>query len=449
MLEYFRQGSLGLLGSQRRGDYNGRPPSIDIHADSVHTDSVLDKRPYSEGDDSAHPCGSPTKIRRRENKSESGFVFHHPPPGLAEYPHTPTYQQPFIMEEALWPLTPGTPGTPPPLTPTYPHRFPHPPNYPGHVMYHPDHMILQQPPETIVYQPPGGMLSPVPPVHATPLYMPRPSDASPDKQTPDSRLDDAIEMMASHAHNHTSSMPLVLPSPDMCDHIPSHALSTDETKPPPPLIRSASAGDPGRGSGRISPGAERRKVSKLGLGVKRKPYVSDEERHGKEKERRNANNQRERIRVRDINEAFKELGEICHDYLQVEKAQTKLMILHQAVAVIGSLESQARDRHLNPKAACLQKMEEDKQTLRLTSSCPPTPTEPGPSTQHTRPHTPPYLSLQQTTPPHTSYTTSPPPQDKIPRKLDPPMKRRSPSGSLSPTLRKARGGRILSNGGNP
>ncbi|XP_071943327.1 transcription factor 12-like isoform X2 [Antedon mediterranea] len=80
----------------------------------------------------------------------------------------------------------------------------------------------------------------------------------------------------------------------------------------------------------------------------------------KEKERRSANNARERIRVRDINEAFKELGRMCQLHLNTDKAQTKLLILHQAVNVITSLETQVRDRNLNPKAACLKRREEEK-----------------------------------------------------------------------------------------
>ncbi|XP_045687010.1 transcription factor E2-alpha isoform X10 [Phyllostomus hastatus] len=65
-----------------------------------------------------------------------------------------------------------------------------------------------------------------------------------------------------------------------------------------------------------------------------------EQKAEREKERRVANNARERLRVRDINEAFKELGRMCQLHLNSEKPQTKLLILHQAVSVILNLEQQ-------------------------------------------------------------------------------------------------------------
>nr|CAI5840946.1 unnamed protein product [Callosobruchus analis] len=82
--------------------------------------------------------------------------------------------------------------------------------------------------------------------------------------------------------------------------------------------------------------------------VRERPEESDEGeldpdiKAQREKERRQANNARERIRIRDINEALKELGRMCMAHLKTDKPQTKL------------------ERNLNPKAACLKRREEEK-----------------------------------------------------------------------------------------
>ncbi|XP_051167865.1 transcription factor 12 isoform X12 [Leptopilina boulardi] len=103
-----------------------------------------------------------------------------------------------------------------------------------------------------------------------------------------------------------------------------------------------------------------------GKGTKRsRRYAEDEDddpdmKAQREKERRQTNNARERIRIRDINEALKELGRMCMTHLKTDKPQTKLGILNMAVEVIMTLEQQVRERNLNPKAACLKRREEEK-----------------------------------------------------------------------------------------
>lgn len=48
--------------------------------------------------------------------------------------------------------------------------------------------------------------------------------------------------------------------------------------------------------------------------------------------------------MKDINEAFQELGHMCMVHLKTDKVETKLKILHQAVEVITALEQQVRGR---------------------------------------------------------------------------------------------------------
>ena len=93
-----------------------------------------------------------------------------------------------------------------------------------------------------------------------------------------------------------------------------------------------------------------------------------EQRIQRERIRRCANNARERIRIRDINEALKELGSVCMTHLQSDKPQTKLGILNVAVEVIMDLEHLVRERNLNPKVSCLRRREEERCDFQDQSS---------------------------------------------------------------------------------
>ena len=69
----------------------------------------------------------------------------------------------------------------------------------------------------------------------------------------------------------------------------------------------------------------------------------------KEGERRATNNNREKIRLRDINESLNELGRIVMTLRPktADKPQTKLAVLNMAVDMIMHLEKQVRERSMN------------------------------------------------------------------------------------------------------
>ncbi|XP_076438959.1 transcription factor 4-like isoform X2 [Babylonia areolata] len=120
----------------------------------------------------------------------------------------------------------------------------------------------------------------------------------------------------------------------------------------------ASGGPPASKRARRAP-----TVSEYGDDDEKKEGDEDETPEAKaerERLRRQANNARERVRVRDINEAFKELGQMVTMHTNTSQPLTKLMVLQQAVNVITALEQQVRERNLNPKAACLKRREEEK-----------------------------------------------------------------------------------------
>lgn len=123
--------------------------------------------------------------------------------------------------------------------------------------------------------------------------------------------------------------------------LPTSSLSNHQQK--------ASRGRPRSKKSRTSADAENAEDESL----------DSEDKEAKDKDRRWTNNQRERVRIRDINDALKELGRICSSHLKNDKPMTKLAIMNTAVDVILSLEQQVRERNLNPRLACLKRREEN------------------------------------------------------------------------------------------
>lgn len=96
--------------------------------------------------------------------------------------------------------------------------------------------------------------------------------------------------------------------------------------------------------------------------------MDPEDKDRKDTDRRWTNNQRERVRIRDINDALKELGRICSTHQKSDKPMTKLGILNNAVDVIMQLEKQVRERNLNPGVACLKRRAPSSSTEGLSPS---------------------------------------------------------------------------------
>jgi transcription factor 4/12 len=61
-------------------------------------------------------------------------------------------------------------------------------------------------------------------------------------------------------------------------------------------------------------------------------HLTPQEREERERQRRMANNARERLRVRDINEAFKELGRMTQMHMKNDKPQVPVCIFYSRVS---------------------------------------------------------------------------------------------------------------------
>ncbi|XP_023348954.1 proline-rich receptor-like protein kinase PERK5 [Eurytemora carolleeae] len=183
------------------------------------------------------------------------------------------------------------------------------------------------------------------------------------KPDPDSvftGLDDALNILKSHAEPFTDPgivdpaytaagpPPPLLPPPNMKRKIMEEffPMSPYDSEPSSPLPRVSSSS--------TQRGGKRRKNANSSDDD---GSIDPETKGHRDKDRRYSNNARERMRIRDINDALNELGRVCMMLKsnKGDKPQTKLGVLNMAVDVINTLESQVRERNLNPTTVCMNR----------------------------------------------------------------------------------------------
>lgn len=201
--------------------------------------------------------------------------------------------------------------------------------------------------ENVGYQGCGpGLVSPAPPA---PALLPPPPQLLVHQQPLE--LNDALDVMKTHADiskNVDYKNGLDVNSGVAAQHFGKRKLDDFEDD-----LDDVQPSSSNSGKGRTK--SKRSRVKSDEAESAEDASMDPEKKEEKDKERRFANNQRERVRIRDINDALKELGRICHTHQKSDKPMTKLGILNSAVDVIMGLENQVRERNLNPGVACLKR----------------------------------------------------------------------------------------------